>query len=112
MPDPTRIFRRLKRKILPRKARKALSTFLWRTSGVTFEIGGLIVALWGVMLLIKTPSVQYVDGIMVTNWTRSLSFLIIGVGTYALGFSIRRLYRHSLGQIESRYVKGEKEAKE
>ena len=112
MPDPTRIFRRLRRKILPHKARKWLSNFVWRTSGVTLEIGGLVVALWGLLLIFKSHPVENANGILVTDWTQSLGFLIIGLGVFALGFSITKLYRHSQGQIDSRFVKDDKPSKE
>jgi hypothetical protein len=48
---------------------------------------------------------------MVTDWSQSLSFVVIGLGAYALGFSLRKMYHYNKGQIESRYVKEEEDSK-
>jgi hypothetical protein len=111
MPNPARIFRRLRRKILPRKVRQWLSDFLWRATGVILEIGGLIVAVWGLVLIFKTHPFKNANGLMVTDWSQSISFVVIGLGAYALGFSLRKMYHYNKGQIESRYVKEEEDSK-
>jgi hypothetical protein len=110
MPNPIRMFRRLKRKVLPRKTRRLISGYVWRFTGVILLAGGIVIALWGVVLFFKPHPATDANGIPVNDSAKRTTYLIVGLAVSTLGYSIRKIYHHSRGQIDSRFIKDSKQA--
>ena len=85
--------------------------FLWQVTGVILQAGGVLIFLWGVALFFRHPHsapAPAVSGIPVNDSVSKVTWLIVGLGVFALGYSLRKMYHHTKGQIDSRFIKDSK----
>ena len=99
------MLRRVRRKILPRKTRRLISNFIWRFTGLGLLAGGVLITLWGILLFFKAHPTLGANGVPVDDSVEKATYIIVGLAASGLGYSILKMYHHSRGQIDSRYVK-------
>jgi len=94
---------------LPRKTRTRVVDFFWYVAGIILQVAGVLVFLWGLTLFFRHHLATDADG---NDAAKKATFLIIGLGIFALGYSIRKIRYYGKGQIDSVFLKNAKKNKE